>query len=89
MNIENLMLVTAAFSKDCKTYGVDTIISGKGDDSSFGGSMRQFAEGLTLEKFNQLAGLPKGHVHYGACLLFFADSPFLYMHSSDTGLYPW
>lgn len=81
-NINNLMLVTVVLTSDVKKYGPRLIISGSGDDTSFGGSMRRFADGLCLPKVNQLAGLQIDTLHYGALLNFFADSPFLALYLS-------
>jgi hypothetical protein len=81
-NINNLLLVTVVFTADVKKYGAKRIVSGEGDDSSLGGSMRRFANGIIMPKFNQLAGLQIDHMVYGALLLFYADSPFLHLYLS-------
>lgn len=81
-SINNLVLVSACYTKDVKRYGCKNVISGCGDDTSFGGSMRRFADGVVLTKINQLANRAIDEVHYGALLLFFADSPFLGFYTS-------
>jgi hypothetical protein len=58
------------------------VISGEGDDTSWGGSMRRFADGIVLPKINQLANLGIETEHFGAHLNFFADSPFLAFYLS-------
>lgn len=76
-SINNLVMVSACYTKDVKKYGCRQVISGSGGDTSWGGSMRRFADGIVLPKINQLANLPIGEAHFGAQLNFFADSPFL------------
>ena len=77
-NIHNLLLTSVVFTADAKRYGPELIVSGSGNDSSLGGSMRRFADGVCLPRLNQLAMLSIDTIHYGALAIFFADSPYLH-----------